>query len=126
MDAIDKHNNEKPGEGEARPVTYEMLVEMLDPKDYFGSKLFEILVKVSLSLSSFFGIAELTEICSGYLVANRNSGNATLAGRPLIASCISPAELRTLSTSSRVPPIYTQTPNLVQLLHSGADGPGTT
>lgn len=49
MDAIDKHNEEKPREGEARPVTYEMFVEMLDPKDSFSSKLIEILVKVSLS-----------------------------------------------------------------------------
>ena len=48
MDAIDKHKEERTREGEARPVTYEMFVEMLDFKDSFSSKLFEILVKVSI------------------------------------------------------------------------------
>lgn len=48
MDAIDRHSEEKPREGEARPVTYEMFVEMLDSKDSFSSKLIEILVKVRL------------------------------------------------------------------------------
>lgn len=126
MDAIDKHKEEKPREGEARPVTYEMFVEMLDLKDSFSSKLIEILVKVSLLPESSWSITRLTEILSVYSVANRNTQNATSAGRLSTANCTSPAGPRNLSTSSRVAPTYTQTPTRVQPLHSGADDRGST
>ena len=61
MDAIDKHKEERPREGEARPVTYEMFVEMLDLKDSFSSKVIEILVKVSLLPESSWSTMRLTE-----------------------------------------------------------------
>ena len=125
MDAIDKHKEEKPREGEARPVTYEMFVEMLDLKDSFSSKLVEILVKVSLLPESPWSTTRLTEIFSNYSVANRNTRNATSAGPLSTANYTLLAEPRNLSTSSRVALTYTQTPSLVQPQHSGADDRGS-
>lgn len=67
----------------------------------------------------------LTEIRFDYLVANRNLGNATPAGRLSIANCTLLAEPRNLSAFFRVAPTYTPTRNLVRPLHRGADDRGS-
>jgi len=68
----------------------------------------------------------LTKIRSDSLVSNRNLGNATPAGPPSTANCISLAEPYNLSPSSLVVPTSIPTPNLVLPLHSGAGDRGLT